>query len=267
MGYIYCIRNKVSGKCYIGETAKEDVSTRWKQHLNLISRGKGCPALKDAVQKHGLENFEFSVVVICFDEARFDLERHYIAKYNSMVPNGYNILPGGQKGKSFIGFKHKPETIEKLRNISLSYIANNPDWFELRRQKWELGMSKVDIGAAVKSSPVWQKAKAEGRIGSAGRKEGKQSEETKQKIRESVIKYYNTNDRAVHNIEKHCKSMAKAVGTKVAQYTISNELVATYDSIAEASRQTNISKSTIGNYIRNGPTERNKFVWKRLESA
>ena len=267
MGYIYCIRNKISNKCYIGETAKEDVSTRWKQHLNLISRGKGCPALKEAVQKHGLENFEFSVVVICFDEARFDLERHYIAKYNSMVPNGYNILPGGIGGAGFKGKKHSAETIEKCRQGVKKYQADNPDWYERQRKKHAESMAKVDIGAAVKNSEKWQRAKAEGRIGGAGHKDGKLSEETKQKIRESVLKYFETHDSIVQNIEKHRESMAKAVGIKVAQYTKSNQLVATYDSISEASRQTGIPKSTIKIRLNQGSSEKSEFIWKRLTSA
>jgi group I intron endonuclease len=114
MGYIYCIRNKVSGKCYIGETMKENVEKRWKQHISLIGRGKGCPALRDAIQKYGIDQFEFTVLVTCDNESRFELERSYIAKYNSQVPNGYNILPGGV-GRD--GVKHSPESIcHKLKN-------------------------------------------------------------------------------------------------------------------------------------------------------
>ncbi len=263
MGYIYCIRNKTTDKCYIGETAKEDVAERWKQHVALIKRGKGCPALCDAVQKHGLDNFEFRVIIVCFDEDRFDFERHYIAKYNSQVPNGYNILPGGIGGAGFKGKKHTAETITRLAESGRRFREANPDWFERCREKWEQGMAKVDIGAAVKNSPVWQKAKAEGRIGGAAHKDSRQSEETKAKIRESVLKYFANNDANKVNIENHRSAMAKAVGVKVEQYDKSNNLIASYNSIAEAVRQSHIPKSTIQKYLKFGNTEQSQFIWKK----
>ena len=249
MGYIYCIRNKISGKYYIGETAKEDVAERWKQHVALIKRGKGCPALRDAIQKHGLENFDFKVLIICFDEDRFDYERFYIAKYNCQVPNGYNILPGGIGGAGFKGKKHTAESIAKSIASCRKYREENPDWFNKYREKHKVAMAKVDISAAVKNSPVWQKAKAEGRVGGAGHKDGKHSEQTKQKIRESVLNYFATNEGNKCNIDKQRESMAKAVGCKVVQYTRANELIAEFYSIAEASRQSGIPKSTITSYL------------------
>ena len=98
MGFIYKITNKISKKCYIGETTEENPEERWKRHKYAISKGTGCPALRDAVVKYGLENFTFEVLIICFDENRYDHEKEYIKKYNSVVPNGYNILEGGAGG-------------------------------------------------------------------------------------------------------------------------------------------------------------------------
>lgn len=94
MGYIYRIRNRITGKSYIGETIKEP-EARWKQHIACAKAGKGCPALRDSFKKYGVEPFEFKVIIICFDEDRFFYERDYIKRYNTQAPNGYNILPGG----------------------------------------------------------------------------------------------------------------------------------------------------------------------------
>ena len=87
MGFIYKITNMKTKKCYIGETKEANPDTRWRRHIQTIAKGRGCPALQDAVQKYGIENFKFEVLIICFDEARFELEKQYIKKYNSMVPN------------------------------------------------------------------------------------------------------------------------------------------------------------------------------------
>ena len=55
---------------------------RWRAHINTMKSNKGCPALKDAMKKHGVENFKFEVIIICFDEDVERYEREYIWKYN-----------------------------------------------------------------------------------------------------------------------------------------------------------------------------------------
>jgi group I intron endonuclease len=61
MGFIYLIRNKVNDKKYIGLT-KRTPEVRWKGHKTQIKHGRGCPILRQAVQKYGWEAFEFSVL-------------------------------------------------------------------------------------------------------------------------------------------------------------------------------------------------------------
>jgi len=88
MGFIYKITNTITKKCYIGETTKENPEVRWKQHQYNVSKGIGCPALRNAVIKYGLDKFKFEVLIVCFDEDRYIYEKEYIKKYNSVVPNG-----------------------------------------------------------------------------------------------------------------------------------------------------------------------------------
>ena len=124
MGFIYKITNTITKKCYIGETIEKNPNSRFKAHMNGIRRGKGCPALRDAVKKHGEENFKFEVLIICFDEDCYRFEREYIKKYNSIAPNGYNILEGGQCGGGFKGKTHTAETREKIGKMSKEYYAD-----------------------------------------------------------------------------------------------------------------------------------------------
>lgn len=263
MGYIYCIRNKITGKCYIGETIRECVEERWNQHIKMINKGKGCPALRDAINKHGLDNFEFKILLICFDKDVHKYEKEYIAKYKSQVPTGYNILPGGVGGAGFKGKRHTPESIAKSKEGVRRFREQNPDWYERCREKHAESMAKVDIGAAVKSSEKWQKAKAEGRVGASAHKDGGPSEETKDKIRESVLKYFEENGGGECNIEKHRTAMAASVGVKVEQYDKLNKLLATFNSISEASRHSGIPKSTIGKYLKCGTSDQSEFIWKK----
>ena len=256
MGFIYKITNMKTKKCYIGETKEANPETRWRRHIQTIAKGRGCPALQDAVQKYGIENFKFEVLIICFDSARFELEKEYIKKYNSMVPNGYNILEGGLGGGGFKGKKHSEETIEKIKT-SLKNVVITPEDRDERIKKIKETMKKVDISGKVKSSEKYKKALEEGRVGL------KSKEDIKEKISNSLKEYYKkTSDKKEINIEKHRESMAKAVGRSVSQYDLDNKFIASFKSIAEAARFTNISRGGIGFVVKGANKTAGGFIWK-----
>jgi group I intron endonuclease len=104
MGYIYKITNKEDGKIYIGQTT-QILEDRWRQHKKI---GSNCRYLKRAFNKYGIDNFEFKLICICFDEDLDKYEIQYMEQYNSMVPNGYNLRKGGNSGK------HHEETKKKI---------------------------------------------------------------------------------------------------------------------------------------------------------
>ena len=119
MGYISKITNNITKKIYIGKTIQPLVETRWKQHKNLSYKNKGCTALKGAFSKYGIDNFTFTIIIICFNEDCNIYEKEYIHKYNSLVPNGYNISEGGNGGPLFKGKHHSIETKNKLTKIQI----------------------------------------------------------------------------------------------------------------------------------------------------
>lgn len=174
--HIYKITNTVSGKCYIGETTYKNPEERWRRHKETIKRGVGCPALRDAVKKYGVDKFTFEVIRACNLKDRFTIERSLIKEHNTQVPNGYNILPGGEGG-GFLGKKHTPESIAKMKESCKKFREANPNHFETYREKLAEAMKKVDTSTAVKNSEVFQKAKEEGRVGAANWKTTKTEEE------------------------------------------------------------------------------------------
>lgn len=266
MGFIYKITNIITNKCYIGETKQESPELRWKEHIKSINKNKGCPALKDAVKKYGLEKFKFEILIICFDEDRFIYEKEYIKKYNCQVPNGYNILPGGVGGAGFQGKKHTEESIKKMIEGGKRFREENPNYFETYREKLKESMKNVNISLAVKNSEKFKKAINEGRIGGKAHKGEKPSEETKQKIRESVNKYYKENSESKKiNIEKHRESMAKAKGKKVIQYTKDNEFIREYNSISDAGRLSGIKKSNIQHVLSGSNKTAGGYIWKYVD--
>jgi len=90
MGWIYLIRNKIDSKCYVGQTRQKKVEIRWKSYKYYHTGYIG-----NAIQKYGLDNFEFSVLHELPDEQLNDVEKLEIMERQTRVPNGYNIQPGG----------------------------------------------------------------------------------------------------------------------------------------------------------------------------
>lgn len=267
MGFIYKITNKISKKCYIGETKESSPEIRWKQHKYTISNGRGCPALQDAVIKYGIDNFTFEVVIICFDEDQFAHERHYIKKYNSVVPNGYNILEGGEGG-GFKGKRHTPEIIEKIGAMSRKRFEDPAERKKSSErallQMKEVKESGVDWGKKVTSSEKYQLALKEKRVGGGAHVKEK-AKDVNAKISAGVKKYFKTLDdssKAV-NIKKHRESMAKAVGTKVQQFTKEGTLLKSYPSYAEAARETDIPSSSLKACVSGRLKLAGGFVWKK----
>ena len=100
LGQIYCFINKINQKRYIGQTIYDD-NGRYNRHI-YSSKTETDPdyntPLHASIRKYGIENFEYEI--LSKDINDFDilnlLEEYYIQEFNSQVPNGYNIEPGGK---------------------------------------------------------------------------------------------------------------------------------------------------------------------------
>ena len=95
MHCIYKIENKINGKCYIGQT--KDFRSRKSYHKTVFNG----TVISRAIRKYGWHNFDIEVIDKDRKTRHIDAcERHYIRKYNSLVPNGYNVASGGHATKS-----------------------------------------------------------------------------------------------------------------------------------------------------------------------
>ncbi len=116
MGDVYLIKSP-SDKYYVGQAVKKLKSgknwgylSRWKSHISEANRNLNyCRLLDNAIRKYGHENFEVSLLCECTSlEELNEKEVFYIEKYNSLTPNGYNLITGGNKNQI-----HSKETCEK----------------------------------------------------------------------------------------------------------------------------------------------------------
>lgn len=95
---IYKMTNKINGKIYIGQSI--DIEKRIKEHFWKATNTKDVSynsAIHQAIRKYGQENFTWEVLEECDIDVIDKKETEYIQQYNSLTPNGYNILTGGQK--------------------------------------------------------------------------------------------------------------------------------------------------------------------------
>lgn len=85
---LYSIVNLLSGKTYIGQS--NDIFLRWKAHIQ-----KRLFAVGASIEKYGVDNFEFCILVITRKGVYLDdLEKKAITSFNSLSPKGYNLDVG-----------------------------------------------------------------------------------------------------------------------------------------------------------------------------
>lgn len=109
--HIYLLRCVVNEKLYVGQT-KQVVIYRWRAHVHdaLHRRGRvHCPALRNAIRKHGASTFEIYVLDKCESQEDANIrERAWIAELKCRAPDGYNLDEGGGAAP-----RH-PETLARI---------------------------------------------------------------------------------------------------------------------------------------------------------
>jgi len=110
MPVIYKATNKKTGMSYIGFT-KRTATDRFQEH---IIEGHG---LHNAISEHGPDCFELEVLEESEDWLHLVSVRepYYIAKFNTLTPNGYNRTKGGE----YSVLEGKPVDVY---DINLTYI-------------------------------------------------------------------------------------------------------------------------------------------------
>lgn len=248
MGYIYLITNKVNSKQYVGQSKCEDIEKRWSQHRNMTKNCIGRYLLA-AYNKYGITNFKFQIICITFDEACDQLEEEYIKKFNSLAPNGYNLKPGGKSSKHTDEIKkHISEGLtQEIRNRLREHAKNN---LAFRYYKKYTDEEKKIISERQKS--YWANLSNEMRE--------EICKQRKNIIKCGILKNGQISEKAKLALQKGSELNKKSVG----KYNLQNNLLQTYESISAASRDINISHSTISKVCLGKPSYKTAggFIWK-----
>ena len=113
---IYIIKNTITNKVYIGQSV--NIKSRWSEHKSrAFNPNSNCynKPLYCSMRKYGLDVFHFDILCECLPEELDSKEAEYIVQFNSVVPNGYNILNENKQP-----YQAKPRICEQC-GVEISY--------------------------------------------------------------------------------------------------------------------------------------------------
>lgn len=107
LGDIYCIEFP-SNKKYIGQAKKYlkngkkwGYKARYKQHIYEATYKKQYSILlNNAIRKYNIKNMKLILLKECPIIELDDYEKLFIKRFNTLSPNGYNLMSGGNSNKT-----------------------------------------------------------------------------------------------------------------------------------------------------------------------
>ena len=133
---IYKITNLLNYKVYVGQT-KRTLEERMSEH-----KRKGRLPIDYAIKKYGIDNFSVEIIDVAESQKELDAkEIKWVAFYNCVTPNGYNLTKGS---KRTFGYKHSEQAKEKMSKAKAeAYLGSGNPFFgkhhsESQKRKWSM---------------------------------------------------------------------------------------------------------------------------------
>jgi len=226
--YFYIWTRRKTGKQYVGVTT-QPIKKRFDKHCREDSN---CTKLRNAIQKHGVDAFDFEYFewVDPWDLAY--IEKILVDELESLSPNGYNLRKGGGNYGSLsdevkkklsdanIGKTHTDESKKKMSeaHIGMTHTeATKKQMSEARTGKTHTEEHKKNISEALSGKTHTEATK-------------KQMSEAK--VGEKCYLFGKTGE--LHHLSK-----------KVYQYTIDGTFIRPFGSVGEAGRHLGKSHGNI----------------------
>jgi group I intron endonuclease len=125
---IYKATNKLNQKSYIGKTERT-FGIRLAEHIRDAKKENITSYFHRALRKYGIDNFELTILAETDNLIELsNLEVEFIAKLNTLKPNGYNITEGGTGGNTYrhLDSDHLKEIIQKSSETRKENYILNP---------------------------------------------------------------------------------------------------------------------------------------------
>ena len=181
---IYKVTNKINGKVYIGQSV--DIGKRWRQHMTA----KDDIYFHKAIQKYGIENFEWEVIEQCKKKDLDEREIYWIEYYDS-YNKGYNCTKGGE-GNSGEGSPNWKGGV----SLDPEY---SKQWYEANKEKMKEKQKEYREANKEKRKEYNKQYYEENK-----EKKKEYREANKDKMKEKQKEYYEVNKEKVKQQMKEC---------------------------------------------------------------
>lgn len=255
---VYLRTNKINGMQYVGQTS--NISVRNRQFRNLKSK-YSCEIFDSDRRKYGIDNFELEILAeVETQEEAWELEQAFIKAYNTIYPNGYNVCSGGKGAKG----NHLSE--ETRKKISIARIGEGNGMFG--KEPWNKGkhydlkkcrtsIFEYDFdGNLIKKWNSLNEIENELNISHSGICHCISGRFPSFKSR--IWSYTELSKEEIVAINEKRIAGKSHRAKKVNNYNDEGELIATYNSITEASEKVGVSQQTIINLIKSKNKSRKK---------
>lgn len=127
---IYVIKNDINNKVYIGQSTNP--KERFKAHCQIKDKDIYFDKI---IHKYGKEHFWYEILESSVENYN-EREQYWINYYNSMIPTGYNISPGGDQAGN----------TQKGINVSNSAIKSEELLFKIINDIQNSSLTLLEIG-------------------------------------------------------------------------------------------------------------------------
>lgn len=262
---VYMHTNKINGKKYIGITCKEP-KRRW-------GNGKGYIGQRFyiAIKKYGWKNFEHEILFkdLTLEEAN-EKEVYLIKTLKTQSPNGYNISCGGD---SSCGFKVSEESKKRMSDSHIGYRHTEESKKNMRKtnaQKKTIYQINIETNEIIREFESTSKALEIMDKENDTKHNRAYISRSARFFRYFAFGYkwiykedYDNKTEIYYKIinNRHDKNISI---DKIDPTT--HEIIRTYNSISDASKENNIGATTIGESCSNKKERKaGGYYWRKVE--
>ena len=143
--YIYCIKNKINDKRYIGRSF--DPENRIKMHLVTLRNGLGYKKMQNDFDKFGEENFFTEILEVHrVDDCKPEIREDYWILYYQSNKNGYNtrLSKYSSPSKKIVSGSILTEDYQKMMDILAERNISQSMWLKeiIRKELNEIEKNK-----------------------------------------------------------------------------------------------------------------------------